>query len=242
MRNSMSVKLEPERTSDRPRGDVWNVCHRMVAFGAGERHENRGLLESVANRATEVAVHRHDLPVANAFVPGDGEPFPCLFEEMELVMQLTLRRRFPCDHRPRRRGAARRGYKSRCARSARSRPARAVAERRRRWPAPNAMARKTKTVTGWNPTRGQRWESAIRLPSTSGDAPVAVRASGAEAASGRMSTRLMYAATNEEEEVPPLNKRERKPFPRLQNRPRITGAWARDDWATSLPSVTFWRR
>ena len=37
-------------------------------------------------------------------------------------------------------------------------------------------------------TRPEMGKRAIRLPSTSGDAPVAVRASGTEAASGRMST------------------------------------------------------
>jgi len=62
----------------------------MVAFGAGERHENRGLVKLVVSCGDEVSVHRHDLSVANALVSGGGEPFPCPFEEMQLVVQVAL--------------------------------------------------------------------------------------------------------------------------------------------------------
>ena len=187
-------ELEPERASDHPRGDVGNVCHRVVAFGTGERHENRGLLKPVADRATEVAVHRHDLPVANAFVPGGGEPFPGLFEEMELGMQRTLDEDTLCDHRPRRRGAARREHRSGCAGSARSRPARAVAERRRRWPLRTQA--KAHKYDCWTQFRyaSRNGKGRSPRPRLSDDAVAAVREGRPEPASGLTSTRCIWAA------------------------------------------------
>ena len=62
----------------------------MVAFGAGERHESSGMVRFVMEFTAEVSVQRHDLFVADALVSGGGEPFPCGFEEVELVVQLAL--------------------------------------------------------------------------------------------------------------------------------------------------------
>src|SRR5262249_7199855 len=78
-----------ERTSNCPRNDVWNVCRRTVTFGAGERHEDTGLVRRVVVSA-ELLIRGHDLTVANAFFSGPGEPFPCGPDDMELVIQLAL--------------------------------------------------------------------------------------------------------------------------------------------------------
>src|SRR4029434_8840883 len=67
-----------------------SVGDRTIAFGAGEWSEHGAWCDLVAACAGDALILGHDLAVASPLVSGLGEPFPVVFEEIELVIELAL--------------------------------------------------------------------------------------------------------------------------------------------------------
>ena len=69
--------------------NVWGVGDRVVAFGASEGHEFRGL-PLLMECAAWLRVLLHYLAVSQTLFSVSGEAFSCVLEERELGVQLAL--------------------------------------------------------------------------------------------------------------------------------------------------------